>query len=283
MAILFVSGRLLLADDGTKPLSLRLDEIVMRSTFKIQSENSVGTAFIMFRPLTVRTNFSHPILITAAHVLVSMPSSNATIFFREKEGELYRKVSWQFPIRAHGTNLWMQHPKADVAAMLIRIPKTIAPSDLKGVTLSTDFLADEKFFADAVIHPGDELRVLGYPYALEANNMGFPILRSGRIASFPVGPSSNNPTFLLDFRIFPGNSGGPVYILDTQRQMEANKIGLVNAQAVVGLISEQATVSEQIRGLTETMMKTHEVGLGIVIHSQLIRETIALLPYPEPP
>jgi len=47
---------------------------------------------------------------------------------------------------------------------------------------------------------------------------------------------------------------------------------------LMGLISEQATISERLTGLTEEMIKTHELGLGIVIHPQLIRETIDLLP-----
>jgi hypothetical protein len=248
------------------------DILMVRSTFKVQSGNSVGTAFILLQPVPGRTNSYSYVMVTAAHVLLGMPSSNAVLFIRMKIGDRYDKTPWTFPIRANGTNLWTQHPKADVAAIRIALPQS---ADIGGI--STDFLANDKFLNDFLVHPGDELRVLGYPYAFEANEAGFPILRSGRIASFPLTPTAKTRTFLLDFRVFKGNSGGPVYLLD-HRQMEEGAITTINISCLVGLISEEATVTEQLSGLTESTIRTHQLGLGVVIHAQMIKETIELLP-----
>lgn len=251
---------------------LEFDEMVVRSTFKIQSGGSLGTAFVMLRPHRTDTNLSEFVLITAAHVLESMPSSNATIHLRVKEADQFRKGPYEIPIRGHGTNLWKKHPKADVAAMHISFPSN---ADLGGIP--TTSLADDKFFREYVIHPGDELRVLGYPYGFESGASGFPILRSGRIASYPLTPVSSVPTFLLDFRVFRGNSGGPVYLAEN-RHLHANSVNTVTVIRLMGLISEEATISEQLSGLTESMVRTHQLGLGVVVHPQLIREVIDALP-----
>src|ERR1019366_8549499 len=80
-----------------------------------------------------------------------------------------------------------------------------------------DWLAGGDTFAKYNIGPGDEMMVLGYPQGLSANTAGFPILRSGRVAS-PVETGDVSPTFLLDFRVFPGNSGGPVFMAEAARR-----------------------------------------------------------------
>jgi S1-C subfamily serine protease len=77
-------------------------------------------------------------------------------------------------------------------------------------------LIDDQKLSEFEIHPGDELNVLGYP--LGFGNVGdFPVLRSGKIASYPLVPTSENPFFLPDFRVFQGNSGGPVYFVQSNR------------------------------------------------------------------
>jgi hypothetical protein len=274
LRLLFVTFLLkgALSCEGEPSRLQTFDNAMMSATFKIQSGNNLGTAFVMFQLLPGQTNVGSYVLVTAAHVLQSMPSSNAVLVLRAKAGDTYQKVNWEIPIRQNGTNLWTQHPSADVAAMRIPLPQGI---DLVGIP--TTLLATDEMLTNMLIHPGDELRVLGYPYGLDSSDAGFPILRSGRIASYPLTPTRKTKTFLLDFRIFKGNSGGPVYILE-QKQMQEGNIETVNFSAVMGLISEEAQMNEQITSLTETTIKTHDLGLGIVIQGELIKETIDLLP-----
>ena len=83
--------------------------------------------------------------------------------------------------------------------------------------ITTRLLADYDVFTKFEIHPGDELFCLGFPLAQGSNDAGFPILRSGKIASFPVIPAKIVKTFLFDFEVFSGNSGGPVYFAQSGR------------------------------------------------------------------
>jgi hypothetical protein len=95
-------------------------------------------------------------MVTAAHVLSDMPSSNATIFFRVKEGTGYKKLPWEIQIRANGVDLWTRNPRADVAMMRVSLPPN---ADIN--LFSDGMFADDQFLSDFRIHPGDELRILG--------------------------------------------------------------------------------------------------------------------------
>jgi len=112
------------------------------------------------------------------------------------------------------------------------------------------------------------MMVLGYPQGLSANSAGFPILRSGRVAS-PIEAGVANPTFLLDFRVFPGNSGGPVFIADSQRRRpgaaEAQEV-----QFVAGMLTQQVELNNE------------RLEIGIVTDAEFIRDAIGLLDQPRP-
>jgi len=251
-----------------------MDALTVRSTFKIQSGNVLGTAFILLKPITTNSPVGNFVLVTAAHVLSEMPSTNATLFLRTKTGGTYKKRPFDFPIRSNGTNLWTCNPKADVAVMWIALP---SETDISGVFSDTTALADDKFLTDFKIHPGDEVRILGYPYGFEANDAGFPVLRSGRIASYPLTPTSEVQTFLLDFQVFRGNSGGPVYISE-RRALNDGDLSSVSVYRILGLVSQEAFMNEPVSTLDEDTVKRHQLGLGIVVQAQAIKEAIDLLP-----
>src|SRR5581483_6662713 len=105
-----------------------------------------------------------------------------------------------------------------------------------------NWLAADDTFAKYSVTPGDEMMALGFPEGLSANAAGFPILRAGRVASYPLGPSSAFPTFLLDFRVFPGNSGGPVYVDDGQAE---NAAADAKTPMIAGMLTQQVQVGEE--------------------------------------
>ncbi|MBV8682505.1 MAG: serine protease, partial [Caulobacteraceae bacterium] len=94
-----------------------------------------------------------------------------------------------------------------------------------------------------------------------ANTAGFPILRAGRVASYPLGPSKAFPTFLLDFRVFPGNSGGPVYLNSTGASPDGG--GGTSGPVIAGMLTQQVEMGQE------------NLGIGIVTQAQFIRETVA--------
>lgn len=151
--------------------------------------------------------------------------------------------------------------------MYVDVPDGVLPGD----GISTERLADDAALVSYGIHPGDEVTCDGFPFSAEGP-YGFPILRTGRIASYPIFPSAETKTFLLDFPVFPGNSGGPAYIVYGVR---TNGIGAIvsysgNKLKIVGLVSAERIVANRI-----------PLGLADIVHATLISETIAQLPPPE--
>lgn len=264
---LFFYGSFVMAED-----SFELNTILMRSTFKIEGEGSTGTAFILGKPSKKDPSIAYYVLVTATHVLDRMKGDKAVLFLRKKIGNSYDKIPFRISIRKEKKNLWVSHPEVDVSAMYVGLP-----NDIDIALLPISMLADDEVFKEFEIHPGDELLCLGYPLSLEANQAGFPILRSGKIASFPIIPAIEIKSFLFDFEVFPGNSGGPVYFVQSGRTY-AGAMHVGTIQFIVGLVSEERILIEGKEFLYEVQIKKYPLALAKVIHASFIRETIEMLP-----
>jgi len=254
-----------------------LASTLMRSTFKIQGKTSAGTGFIIGKPLAADPNRGFYVLVTAAHVLEQIKEDTAILHLRRKAGTSFGRLPTLIQIRSSGAPLWRKHPDVDVAAMAVRLPEG---ADI--VLVSTALLATDDVLRRLEVHPGDEMLVLGFPYGAEANEVGFPILRSGRIASYPLTPTKDTKSFLLDFNVFAGNSGGPVF-MHHENRIYAGGTHLGVTQFIVGLVSQEQNVTERIKSLTEELIKTHRLALGVVIHASFIDDLLRSIPEPMDP
>src|SRR4030095_12335637 len=134
------------------------------------------------------------------------------------------------------------------------------------------YLAADDTFTKYRVGAGDEMMALGFPRGLAANQAGFPILRSGRVASYPIAPAKIFPTFLLDFSVFPGNSGGPVYMSEQAHRRPGGDVqGSQDVEFIAGLLTQQVELNSE------------RLEIGIVTHAKYIRETIALVDNPAAP
>jgi S1-C subfamily serine protease len=218
---------------------------------------TVGTGFLLQAP---RADGSpRVVLVTAAHVLDRMPHNEMRVGWRFAQAD----GSWQYSpaqvrIRDNGLALWTQHPERDIAVMEVSAPEPFA-----GAALPLGWLADEHTFERAQVGPGDEVMALGYPRGLSANRAGFPILRSGRIASYPLSPIEAFPTFLIDFTVFPGNSGGPVFFTAGTRRRDG-RTELAHP-FIAGIITRQVELNAE------------RLEIGVVAHALYVREAVALL------
>jgi hypothetical protein len=195
---------------------------------------TVGTGFLIDAPTP--DGKPRTVLVTAAHVFDRMPLATAKIGYRIQAGD----------------GSWRYDPQ----------PLTIRDGARAAIPLS--WLAQDTTFTQYALGPGDEMMALGFPRGLSANQAGFPILRSGRVASYPLAPSTVFPTFLLDFSVFPGNSGGPVFMAEGARRRpgatEAQEV-----QFVAGILTQQVELSGE------------RLEIGIVTHARFVRETVAMI------
>jgi hypothetical protein len=208
------------------------------------------------------------VLITAGHVLEEIDGETGTLTLREKHVDgSYTQKFWNVKLREQGKPLYVRHEQADVVALYVDMP-----NDLNVPIPPTALLADDDMLKKFEIHPGDELRCLGFPLFVSSES-GFPILRSGIIASYPIIPTKNNKRILFDFSVFEGNSGGPVYFVDHGRTYGgAIHLGETE-QFVIGLVTSQ---------VGSKMYNDQMLELAIVVPSPYILETIDLLPATSP-
>ncbi len=223
---------------------------------------TVGTGFLINAPTL--DGQPRTVLVTANHVLQRMPGVQARIGYRIANAD----GSWSYApqkvdIRdADGNPRWTQHPSRDVAAISIT-----APPEFAKAAIPTDWLAGDDTFASYAVGAGDQMMALGFPRGLSANPAGFPILRSGRVASFPLAPAAVFPTFLLDFTVFPGNSGGPVFMAEGVRRRPGGGESQ-EVQFIAGLLTQQVELNSE------------RLEIGIVTHARYIRETLSLMDNP---
>jgi hypothetical protein len=228
---------------------------------------TVGTGFLISE--MAPDGSPRTVLVTANHVFQDMPGQVARIGYRTENPD----GSWNYspqPLRirdAGGHALWTRHPSRDVAAITIS-----APPEFAKAAIPEDYLASDDTFTKYQVEAGDELMALGFPRGLAANQAGFPILRAGRIASYPVAPAKIFPTFLLDFSVFPGNSGGPVFMHDESRRSAGDDSQPPHdVEFIAGLLTQQVQLNNE------------RLEIGIVTHAKYIRETISLLDDPAAP
>ena len=219
-------------------------------------KRTVGTGFLISDPTP--DGRARVVLVTANHVFAKMPGGVATVGFRIENAD----GSWRYDpeplaIRdADGKPLWTHHPSMDVAVISITAPPAFAKA-----AVPENWLAADDTFNKYDVKPGDTMMALGYPQGFSANEAGFPILKAGRIASFPLSPVSAFPTFLLDLNVFPGYSGGPVFT----QPAASNSDG---ARFIAGLITQEMELDSQ------------NLSIGFVTHAKFIRETLSLLDNP---
>src|SRR5262249_45264132 len=155
-----------------------------KATFKFENPKSTATAFLLTRPAPAAPQKAQWILVTAGHVFESMAGDEATLQCRRKESDgVYKRAPLKLALRKAGKPVWTKHPSADVAAIYVVPPADDTPK------LPISLLATDDSLKQCDIHPGDRLMCLGYPHRVESNDAGFPVLRNGPIASFPLLPT----------------------------------------------------------------------------------------------
>jgi hypothetical protein len=181
-------------------------EHAMAATFRVFVGSTSGTVVVVEVPGEKEDDKPQHLLVTAAHVFRNMQGEQATLVLRarKKDGS-YERREVKIPIRNGKEPLWTKHPDNDLAALKVTLPADV---DVRPLPLAN--VADEKWVTSGKIATADEVWVPCYPATLEANAAGWPVLRRGSVATYPLAPVKSAKTILVDYPNFGGDSGAPV-------------------------------------------------------------------------
>lgn len=245
--------------------------------------NFTATGFLFGEPVEGKDNDVYPCLITNRHVVQGCIDSGARVLQVRfnKVGSLDSKI-YQIPTHAKdGRELWTFHEDAscDVAAMLL------PPNQFEQGGLRYEFCrggTGHVIYKDLVhnrqIGEGDGVFVLGFPMGQAGEERNYPIVRQGAIARIQDWADGTSRSVLIDANVFPGNSGGPVFIkpelasfTGTPNNPRALLLGMISAY--IPYIDR--AISEQ----TGTVRSFHQEnsGLAKVVPFDVIKETVNVL------
>jgi hypothetical protein len=257
--------------------TMNINTAMMEATCKIVGAGSTGSGFILGTPDPSDSKALFYTLITAHHVLEGVQGDQVTLVLRkvvDRANQEYQRVEVPIRIRTGGTPLWSKHPDVDLAAVFVALPEGAVPTIIPSSLLLTD-----EQIREFDLLPGTELFCLGYPFGAEATSVGFPILRSGTIASFPLLPTATTKSFLFDFTVFPGNSGGPVYLYQTN-PVYGGSTHIGSIQGVLGVVTSERNITQNIQQLYEKRETVTPLALGEVIHASFIKDLVSKMPLP---
>lgn len=239
----------------------------------------VGTGFLyglLNRKKDDGTNEYKVYLVTNKHVLEG--HSSILLKFNPTKDQ----PSLDFPAQlldSDGSKKWFGHPtpSVDVAILSIDI-NTISKYGARSEFIASDIHSlTSTEMSNSEITEGDGIFALGFPMGILDSDRQYVIVRQGCIARVRDLYENRKSDFLCDVMVFPGNSGGPVYIKPELTSINNTKPN--HKSCLIGLVKSyipyrDSAVSQQTKR-TRIIFEENS-GLTAVEPVEHINQTIKL-------
>ena len=223
----------------------------MWSTYAVGSPKSMATCFVVSRKNAQGKTV--PVVVTSRHALRHIgrgPTYLAVRILKPNQRPVALVIS--FKANSPAVPFQVEHPRYDVAAFPLIIPDRLTQKVLLPTYLSLESLER----APARPRVGQEVSFLGFPDVYPGTTGAFPVLRGGKIASYDLGPDADPHRFLINSQVYPGDSGGPVFIHSRRGRPQ-----------ILGMITERVG----------RMDSNRTIPIGVAVDASAIRETLLLL------
>jgi hypothetical protein len=256
ISLVLASLILSLAVPRSAPADAAAEQLVL-ATYKLAGEGSTATGLSVFDQ---DEDGTRRWIISANHVFKQMKGDAFKLISRKKnDNGTYSRNEIDVPLRKDGKALWKKHDREDLAVLPL-------PEDIEIEALPITCLVTEKQIVDGV-HTGDDIHAAVFPERSEANGAGFPLLRGGSIAGFPLKPIKHHPLYLVHTSTWPGDSGGPVM----HKTLRAPSGGPLVIGFVRGMrsITDKEKTSRYVESTT-----SYPLDIAEVLHATLVRELL---------
>ncbi len=240
---------------GIRGARLNATEKMMWSTYPLGTQKGMATGFVVGWKDARRPGVVVPVIVTAGHLLDSVGKGPLVMAVRVPVASGEPKVAViQVTPRRSGARLYVRHPRQDVGAFEPNLP-------MEATSLILSSYLNEKSLADGAgaLRVGDEVSFLGFPDVVPGTSGGFPVLRSGKVASYPETQLRAEGAFLINADVYPGDSGAPVF---------ASRHG--GAPVLLGMVIQRVGRNERAFS-----------HFAIAVDAKAIRETLDLLASPQ--
>ena len=234
-------------------VGMNASEKMMWSTYEVITEKGAATGFVVKRRPSRRAGSRAPVMLTSSHVLDTLGEAPLLLVLRSRDAQGTVEPVLLVLVQPSSTAkmFHVRHPRHDIAAFPLHLPSELAEfADLDSF-LTEDGLGQTK----RILRSGMEVAFLGYPDVLPGTAGAFPVLRSGRVASYPIGAAQADGAYLINADVYPGDSGAPVILA-----------GRDGPPRLVGMVIRRVG--------PEAQSFSH---LAIAVDSDVIRETLQLL------
>jgi S1-C subfamily serine protease len=256
---------------------LLFNTIRVDTVLEDDSEGS-GTAFVVSH---VHVRGTHNFIVTNRH-LVEGVRRGGLVFTQKRNGQPAFGQRFQLNIEDF-THAWFMHPDPEVDLAIIPLrPLEQSARDL-GVELYYHTI-DSRLALDASAQHSldalEEVLFVGYPSGVWDQVNLMPILRRGTTATPIALDFEGRQEFLIDAAVYPGSSGSPVFVYqsDAVRPMQSVSKKFLFAGVVAAVFfREEANhlVPVPVPANNHSMVMGSEmIDLGLVIKAQVVIDLI---------
>lgn len=257
-------------------------EQLAHSTVRIEvrlAGGMIGTGTGFFYRFAEKENQHIPAIVTNRHVVAGATIGSFKLTVRTPDGN---------PDRLHHVPItldqfeqrWIAHPDGVTDLCVMPIAPLLREAEKQNkqfffVSLDRTLLPSNADLEDMV--GLEHVIMVGYPNGIWDETNNFPLFRRGITASHPLYDWNGKPEFLIDAACFPGSSGSPVLLFDTQGYQTKKGTFLGSSRIkLLGILyaAPQYTVSGEIKIVTVPTQQMPIVqsqipnNLGIIIKAK---------------